>query len=79
MSSEPKKVKNQERIDKVVRLCQGLPFGINVKHKNTGILGHANFLVVFPKYDGDEIYDYDCEIDFFGDGNYLDIDEFEVL
>ena len=72
------KCKEQERIEKVIKLCQGLPFGIQIIHKNTGIIGGVHFLTVFPKYDGDEIYDYECTIDFWMDGSYLDIDEFEI-
>lgn len=72
------KYKKQERIDKVIKLCQGLPFGIQIIHKNTGIIGGVHFLTVSPIYDGDEIYDYECAIDFWMDGSYLDIDEFEI-
>jgi len=72
------KIKNEKRINKVITLSQGLPFGIKVIHKNSGLISSINFLMIYPKYDGDDIYDYDCAIDICGDGNYIDIDEFDI-
>lgn len=72
------KKKNEDRINKVVNLFQGIPFGLKVIHIKSGLIGNVNFITIFPKYDGNEIYDYDCSIDFCGDGNYIDIDEFEI-
>lgn len=43
------------------------------------IVGHINHIYILPRYNGNEICDYICEIDFFGDGNYIDIKYFKPL
>ena len=44
-----------------------------------GIVGHINHIYILPKYNGNEICDYICEVDFFGAGNYIDIGYFKPL
>ena len=41
------------------------------------IVGHINHILIQPLYNGNEICDYICEVDFFGDGNYIDIEHFK--
>ena len=41
------------------------------------IVGHINHMLMQPIYNGNEICDYICKVDFFGDGNYIDIEHFK--
>lgn len=60
-------------------LCARLPYGVYVEHISTGMRGHLHDLKVYPLYDktDDHIYDYICSTDFFGDGDYFDIEAFK--
>ena len=42
-----------------------------------GIRGSIHHISIYPKYKENKIDDYICSIDFFGDGNYIDIEHFK--
>ena len=44
-----------------------------------GIAGSIHHINIYSKYSGNEIHDYICEIDFFGDGNCIDIKYFKPI
>ena len=64
-------------------LCARLPYGVQVLHYTTGISGKLHNINVYPMYEQDSdsdkpdnIVDYISHVDFFGDGDLLDIDDF---
>ena len=64
-------------------LCARLPYGVQVLHYTTGISGKLHNINVYPMYEQDSdsdkpdnIEDYISYVDFFGDGDLLDIDDF---
>lgn len=44
-----------------------IPYGVMVRHNNSGVVGVLHDISVYPKYDGNDICDYLCSIMFFGD------------
>lgn len=57
-------------------LMARIPFGVKVEHIPSGFISKINNIVLYPLYNGNDIKDYICSIDFFGDGEYFDIDNF---
>lgn len=44
-----------------------IPYGVMVRHKNSGVAGVLHDISVYPKYDDNDICDYLCNTMFFGD------------
>ena len=73
----------EDKILLVKDLCSRLPYGVQVLHYTTGISGKLHNINVYPMYEQDSdsdkpdnIVDYISHVDFFGDGDLLDIDDF---
>ena len=69
-----------EAKDKAVlvrEILQRAPYGVFVYYN--GLMGKVHHISVYPIYEGDEIVNYYAAIDFFGDGEYIDIEEFKLV
>ena len=56
-------------------LCARLPYGVKIEHAG-GFIGTLNNLTTYRLYDGDNIKDIYCAIDFFGDDDYISVEYF---
>lgn len=56
-------------------LCVRLPYGVKIEHAG-GFIGTLNNLTTYRLYDGDNIKDIYCVIDFFGDDDYISVEYF---
>lgn len=77
------KMKQEDKALLIKDLCARLPYGVQVLHYTTGISGKLHNINVYPMYEQDSdsdkpdnIVDYISYVDFFGDGDLLDIDDF---
>ena len=77
------KMKQEDKALLIKDLCARLPYGVQVLHYTTGISGKLHNINVYPMYEQDSdsdkpdnIVDYISHVDFFGDGDLLDIDDF---
>lgn len=50
-------------------------YGVKIEHKS-GFIGTLNNMTTYPLYDGDNIKDIYCAIDFFGDDDYISVEHF---
>ena len=55
-------------------LCGRLPYAVHIEHTTSGVIGALHDMKVYPCYKGDDIDDYICVIDLFGDQDYIDIE-----
>ena len=44
-----------------------------------GVRGSIHHIHIYPKYNGNKIEDCICSVDFFGDGNYIDIEQVKSI
>lgn len=65
----------EDRILLVQDVMGRLPY--NPRFDLDGMVGNIHHINIYPKYDGNKIADYICEVDFFGDNNYIDIQHFK--
>ena len=65
----------EDRILLVQDIMGRLPY--NPRFDLDGLVGGIHHIDIYPKYDGNKIADYICEVDFFGDNNYIDIQHFK--
>ena len=57
-------------------LSARLPYAVKVEH-SSGFIGTLHNINAFHLYNGgDDIVDIDCDVDFFGDGDYYRIERF---
>ena len=70
-------INREDKLLLVKDLCARLPHGVIVEH-TSGFRGTINNIVVHQMYDeNDNIEDYLCCADFFGDSDYIDIEFFK--
>lgn len=70
----------QEKILLVEDLSSRMIHGVKVEHVPSSIRGQLHDMVVYPVYgENDEVVDVSCQIDFFGDGTYIDVTEFKPV
>lgn len=67
----------EDRILLVQDIMSRIPY--NVKFYLDGIMGSTHHVYCQPRYVGNDIDDYICELDFFNDGNFIDIDHFKPI
>lgn len=59
----------------IKELSARLPYGVKIEH-TSGFIGALNNLTTYQLYDGDNIKDIYCAIDFFGDDDYISVEYF---
>lgn len=67
----------EDRILLVRDIMGRIPY--NVKFYLDGMMGSVHHVYCRPRYDGNDIDDYICELDFFGDGSFIDIEHFKPI
>ena len=67
----------EDRILLVRDIMGRIPY--NVKFYLDGIMGSAHYIYCRPKYVGNDIDDYICDLDFFNDGSFIDIKYFKPI
>lgn len=67
----------KDKILLVREILQRVPYGVYVYYN--GLMGKVHYVSVYPLYEGDEIVNYYAAIDFFGDGEYIDIEKFKLV
>lgn len=70
-------MEKQDRKLLIEDISARLPYGVYVEHVNSGFRSTLHNVVIFPRYDKNSIHDYEFSVDFFGDGDWLDISEFK--
>lgn len=66
-------MKREDKKLLVKALTAYMPYGLQVEFNGTGLSGQLHSISIYPKYEGDDIVDYDAMADFFGDGEWQDI------
>ena len=67
----------EDRILLVRDVMSRIPY--NVKFYLDGMVGSVHHVYCQPRYVGNDIDDYICELDFFGDGSFIDIEHFKPV
>ena len=68
----------QEQKELLIKdLCDRLPYGVQVQDTRCGISGKLHDMLVFPLYEGNDVYDYIATTNFYSDCYYDDIELFK--
>ena len=67
----------EDRVLLVQDIMSRIPY--NVKFYLDGMMGSTHHVYCRPRYVGNDIDDYICELDFFNDGNFIDIEHFKPI
>lgn len=65
----------EDKILLIKDLSSRQAYGVKIEH-TSGFIGTLNNMTTYPLYDGDNIKDIYCAIDFFGDDDYISVEYF---
>ena len=65
----------EDKILLIKDLCARIPYAVEIAHKS-GFSGTLHEITSYCLYDGDDVKDMECGIDFFGDNDYIKVEYF---
>ena len=76
MSEKTIDISIEDKILLIKDLSARKPYGVHIEHKS-GISGTLHNMTTYRLYDGDDVKDIYCVIDFFGDDDYISVEYFK--